>query len=190
MRRRLSEKKNVHESKCLPVDPSAGVCEVPPRDAPPHQWGWRADGQRQKEKRSMQIKHNNRNKSKPNNHPLSLRWRSSVEGHHMLRTQPGEHTFVSELPFEGQVARSAILIQPYCTTGTERCCSVTQVTSSPNTQATPPPPPPPPMTRTPRINGGFGHTRQFLEPSGGAFYKSVPPWRSLPGIGPADLGQL
>lgn len=147
-----------------------------------------------KRKRSMQIKHNNRNKSKPNNHPLSLRWRSSVQGHHMLRTQPEEHTFVSELPFERQVARSAILIQPYCTTGTERCCSVTQVTSSPNTQATPPPPPPlpptPQMTRTPRINGGFGHTRQFLEPSGGAFYKSVPPWRSLPGIGPADLGQL
>lgn len=43
-------KKNVHESKCLPVDPSAGVCEVPPRDAPPHQWDWRADGQRQKER--------------------------------------------------------------------------------------------------------------------------------------------
>lgn len=114
-----------------------------------------------------------------------MMWRSSVQGHHMLRTMPEEHTFVSELPFEGQVARSAILIQPYCTTGTEGCCSVTQVTSSPNTQATPPP-----MTRTPRINGGFGHTRQFLEPSGGAFYKSVPPWQSLPGIGPADLGQL
>lgn len=114
-----------------------------------------------------------------------MMWRSSVQGHHMLRTMPEEHNFVSERPFEGQVARSAILIQPYCTTGTEGCCSVTQVTSSPNTQATPPP-----MTRTPRINGGFGHTRQFLEPSGGAFYKSVPPWQSLPGIGPADLGQL
>lgn len=50
--------------------------------------------------------------------------------------------------------------------------------------------PSPPMTYTPRIIGGFGHTRQFLEPSGGAFYKSGPPWQSLPGIGPADLGQL
>ena len=100
-------------------------------------------------------------------------------------TWPEEHTFVSELPFEGRVALSAILIHPDFTTGTERSCSVTQVSSSPNTRSRPPP-----MTCTPRINRGFGHIRQFLEPSGGAFYKSVPPWQSPPGIGPADLGQL
>lgn len=141
------------------------------------------DRHKKKEIHADQIQSRSHQNNKSSSLPMA--WRSSAQGHHMLRTLPEEHTFVSELPREGQVARSAILIQLSCTTGTKRCCSVTQVTSSPNTQATPPP-----TARTPRINGGFGHTRQFLEPSGGAFYKSVPPWQSLPGIGPADLGQL
>lgn len=62
-----------------------------------------------------------------------------VQGHRMLKMMPEEHTVVCELPFKGQVALLALLIQPYCTPGTKRCCSVTQVTSSTNTQATPPP---------------------------------------------------
>lgn len=144
--------------------------------------GWWTDTKR---KRSMQIKHNNINMSKQkitlSSYDVAV---TSARTPHAQNDAGRTHLCVC-VPFEGRGARSAMLIHPYCTAGTERCCRVTQVTSSPSTQATPPP-----MTRTPRINGGFGHTRQFLEPSGGAFYKSVPPWQSLPGIGPADLGQL
>lgn len=49
---------------------------------------------------------------------------------------------------------------------------------------------PSPASPSRRINWGFGCTRQFLEPSGGAFDNRAPRWQSPLGIGPADLGQL
>lgn len=49
---------------------------------------------------------------------------------------------------------------------------------------------PSPAIPSQRINWGFGWTRQFLEPSGGAFDNRAPRWQSPLGIGPADLGQL
>lgn len=133
-------------------------------------------------KRSMQIKHNNLKLSKQEKSPsLPIMWVLRVQGHHMLRTMPEEHIWVCPSSPHSPINPAPLYNRDQKTLQCDPGHQLPKHTSCPS---------PLPVTRTPRISEGFGHTRRFLEPSGGAFYKSGPPWQSLPGIGPVDLGQL
>lgn len=90
-----------------------------------------------------------------------------------------------------QAPPSALLIHPlHCTPGTGEILQ-----RDPGRQLRKQHSSPPPTRSSPRISRGFGRTRLFLEPSGGAFDKRAPSMAEPPGNGasgfrPALIGGL